>query len=167
MAHMHRAQKQDDTVRATCTAALTRHCSRIHQGDDVHAFVQALEKHLWLHARKHQKVSKRTVYLQHCRRVIHNYTQPEDHASLVASRTPDDWIRLNAPEDHTALTRRRAKVTDAFKEHMLLVSTDRSLLQCSRCHKWQVTYHMRQTRSADEPMSCFCECRACGKKWKQ
>lgn len=39
-------------------------------------------------------------------------------------------------------------------------------LECSRCKKRQVSYSQAQTRSADEPMTTFCECMNCGKRWK-
>jgi DNA-directed RNA polymerase subunit M/transcription elongation factor TFIIS len=47
-------------------------------------------------------------------------------------------------------------------------STDESpsLIQCHSCKQYKVTYYEMQTRSADEPMTCFCTCLNCGKKWK-
>ena len=41
-----------------------------------------------------------------------------------------------------------------------------SLIQCHSCKQYKVTYYEMQTRSADEPMTCFCTCQHCGKKWK-
>lgn len=39
-------------------------------------------------------------------------------------------------------------------------------LECSGCKKKMVSYSQAQTRSADEPMTTFCECMNCGKRWK-
>ncbi|KAI1115690.1 transcription elongation factor s-ii [Nemania sp. NC0429] len=39
-------------------------------------------------------------------------------------------------------------------------------LECSGCKKKMVSYSQAQTRSADEPMTTFCECTNCGKRWK-
>lgn len=39
-------------------------------------------------------------------------------------------------------------------------------LECSSCKKRMVSYNQAQTRSADEPMTTFCECLNCGKRWK-
>ncbi|KAI1642971.1 transcription elongation factor [Daldinia loculata] len=39
-------------------------------------------------------------------------------------------------------------------------------LECSNCKKKMVSYTQAQTRSADEPMTTFCECMNCGKRWK-
>ena len=39
-------------------------------------------------------------------------------------------------------------------------------LTCSRCKEKKVSYSQAQTRSADEPMTTFCECTVCGHRWK-
>ncbi|KAI1432173.1 transcription elongation factor s-ii [Xylaria sp. CBS 124048] len=39
-------------------------------------------------------------------------------------------------------------------------------LECSSCKQKKVSYNQAQTRSADEPMTTFCECLNCGKRWK-
>ncbi|RYP65220.1 hypothetical protein DL770_009047 [Monosporascus sp. CRB-9-2] len=39
-------------------------------------------------------------------------------------------------------------------------------LECSNCKQRKVSYTQAQTRSADEPMTTFCECMNCGKRWK-
>ncbi|KAI9882774.1 MAG: hypothetical protein M1823_005472 [Watsoniomyces obsoletus] len=39
-------------------------------------------------------------------------------------------------------------------------------LTCGKCNQKQVSYTQAQTRSADEPMTTFCECQICGHHWK-
>lgn len=39
-------------------------------------------------------------------------------------------------------------------------------LRCSKCGQKKVSYSQAQTRSADEPMTTFCECTVCGNRWK-
>ncbi|MCJ1478781.1 RNA polymerase II elongation factor [Lambiella insularis] len=39
-------------------------------------------------------------------------------------------------------------------------------LTCGKCGQKKVSYTQAQTRSADEPMTTFCECTVCGKRWK-
>lgn len=39
-------------------------------------------------------------------------------------------------------------------------------LECGKCHQKKVSYSQAQTRSADEPMTTFCECMNCGNRWK-
>jgi len=44
--------------------------------------------------------------------------------------------------------------------------TKTSLLKCNKCGKRDCTYSQVQTRSADEPMTTFVVCNACGNRWK-
>lgn len=37
---------------------------------------------------------------------------------------------------------------------------------CGKCKSKKTTFYQMQTRSADEPMTCFIQCLACGKRWK-
>jgi transcription elongation factor S-II len=39
-------------------------------------------------------------------------------------------------------------------------------LKCGKCGQKKVSYSQAQTRSADEPMTTFCECTVCGNRWK-
>jgi len=39
-------------------------------------------------------------------------------------------------------------------------------LKCGKCGQKKVSYSQAQTRSADEPMTTFCECMVCGNRWK-
>ncbi|KAF2155822.1 transcription elongation factor S-II family protein [Myriangium duriaei CBS 260.36] len=39
-------------------------------------------------------------------------------------------------------------------------------LTCGKCGQKKVSYSQAQTRSADEPMTTFCECTVCGNRWK-
>ncbi|CZT03103.1 probable transcription elongation factor S-II [Rhynchosporium agropyri] len=39
-------------------------------------------------------------------------------------------------------------------------------LKCGKCGEKKVSYSQAQTRSADEPMTTFCECTVCGNRWK-
>jgi len=42
-----------------------------------------------------------------------------------------------------------------------------SILICGKCKQRKVDYYQKQTRGADEPMTCFCHCLNCGTRWVQ
>jgi len=44
--------------------------------------------------------------------------------------------------------------------------TKTEMLKCGKCKKKDCTYNQLQTRSADEPMTTFVLCNACGNRWK-
>lgn len=39
-------------------------------------------------------------------------------------------------------------------------------MTCGKCKQSKVAYSQAQTRSADEPLTTFCECTMCGHRWK-
>lgn len=63
----------------------------------------------------------------------------------------------------------RDKITqEMIQEHQMSLTggTQTDLIKCPKCRKTNVTYNQVQTRSADEPMTTFCLCNECGKRWK-
>jgi DNA-directed RNA polymerase subunit M/transcription elongation factor TFIIS len=46
------------------------------------------------------------------------------------------------------------------------VSLPNAGTRCARCSSTDIKFNMLQMRSADEPMSIFCSCRGCGKRWR-
>jgi len=69
---------------------------------------------------------------------------------------PDTWqtfIDQQAKREQIQLEGDKTRATDRF--------------QCKRCGKRETTYYELQTRSADEPMTIFINCIACGKRWTQ
>jgi DNA-directed RNA polymerase subunit M/transcription elongation factor TFIIS len=39
------------------------------------------------------------------------------------------------------------------------------IFQCSKCNSFDIDTEQKQTRSADEPMTIFCTCNSCGKRF--
>ena len=69
---------------------------------------------------------------------------------------PEKWIELRDKQlqrEQKILEGNKSRATDQFK--------------CRRCNKRECTYYELQTRSADEPMTCFISCLNCGKEWRQ
>jgi len=78
--------------------------------------------------------------------------------------TPADILWPDGPYSKTA-----------FKLHQYALKVEASkkkddnyegLLKCGKCKSLKTTYYQLQTRSADEPMTTYATCRACGHKWK-
>lgn len=73
-------------------------------------------------------------------------------------RNPGLW---NPVFDRVAFKALRKELTlDAHK-------APDGLLQCRKCKSKKTTYTQLQTRSADEPLTTFALCLACGTRWKQ
>jgi len=125
-------------------------------------FANSVEKEIWTST---SNSSKRILaYIRACRRVVKNYKGERLHSKTIAKRTTLEWL---TKKERTRWKKLREEKIKEKQENLLKFSENKSLLQCGRCKEFKVTYYQRQTRSADEPMSVFATCHACGKKWKQ
>ncbi|RFU28201.1 hypothetical protein B7463_g8149, partial [Scytalidium lignicola] len=74
--------------------------------------------------------------------------------------------------DELKSAHRRKEDEKLHKENMKnaqVPQAERSIsdaLKCGKCGQKKVSYSQAQTRSADEPMTTFCECTVCGNRWK-
>lgn len=89
---------------------------------------------------------------------------------LRGDLAPERIARMTAEEMASdELKREREKYTkEAINDHQMTLTsgTKTSEIKCPACKKFNVTYNQVQTRSADEPMTTFCYCNECGKRWK-
>ncbi|KAK4128622.1 transcription elongation factor [Parathielavia appendiculata] len=82
----------------------------------------------------------------------------------------DKFVRMS--DEELASEAQRARDRELERENMLSAQVPMAKksisedLQCSKCHQKKVSYSQAQTRSADEPMTTFCECTVCGHRWK-
>lgn len=89
---------------------------------------------------------------------------------LAGNITPEKFVVMT-DEELKSEDRRREEI-ELEKENMKRAQVpmgQKSIsdsLECGRCKKKMVSYTQAQTRSADEPMTTFCECMNCGKRWK-
>jgi len=102
---------------------------------------------------------------------LKNKSNPELGVSVMQGKvSPEKFVKM-AEEELKSEDRRRED--DEFeKENMkkaqvpMAKKSISDSLECGRCKKKMVSYSQAQTRSADEPMTTFCECMNCGKRWK-
>tara|TARA_A200000113_G_scaffold110820_1_gene99518 strand:- start:3969 stop:4478 length:510 start_codon:yes stop_codon:yes gene_type:complete len=79
---------------------------------------------------------------------------------LIAFMSHQEW----APFKWSALLEEK-RVRDENKyAPKLEASTDN--FTCGKCKSTKCTYYQLQTRSSDEPMTCFVNCLSCGASWK-
>lgn len=83
---------------------------------------------------------------------------------------PERFIRMTHEELKSAERRKEdEKLATENIRNAMVPQAEKSVsssLQCGKCHQRKVSYSQAQTRSADEPMTTFCECMVCGKRWK-
>jgi transcription elongation factor S-II len=84
--------------------------------------------------------------------------------------TPQRFVTMTY--DELKSDERKAEDQKLMKENMdkaMVAQEERSIsseLKCGKCGQMRVSYTQAQTRSADEPMTTFCECQQCGNRWK-
>jgi transcription elongation factor S-II len=102
----------------------------------------------------------RSIYINLNDSIIEQINNGTVKAHVVAFMTHQE---LN-PEKWTTLIEAKAK-RDANKfETNIAAATD--TFTCRKCKGNQCTYYQMQTRSADEPMTCYISCVLCGNRWK-
>ena len=82
--------------------------------------------------------------------------RPEDMGNATRRTLwPELWQRANMQTGHRAVItgQEETSVTD-------------TLIKCHNCKNNTVQTRELQTRSSDEPMTVFCNCTTCGKRWK-
>lgn len=90
--------------------------------------------------------------------VLRGELAPERIAKMTAEEMASDELK-----------KEREKFTkEAINDHQMALTggTKTSDIKCPACKKFNVFYNQVQTRSADEPMTTFCYCNECGKRWK-
>lgn len=80
----------------------------------------------------------------------------------IAVMTADEMASTEMKELRQKFTK------EAINDHQMAMTsgTKTDLIKCPACKKSNCTYNQVQTRSADEPMTTFCYCNECGKRWK-
>jgi transcription elongation factor S-II len=109
------------------------------------------------------------IYVTRLRSILSNIQNTDLQSKLaakmirpheIAFMSHQDW----APEKWSNLLEEK-RVRDENKyAPKLEASTDN--FTCGKCKSTKCTYYQLQTRSSDEPMTCFVNCLSCGASWK-
>lgn len=102
---------------------------------------------------------------------LKNKTNPTLRKRVLSGEIPAKRF-VTMSHDEMKSDTRRAEDERLEKENMneaMVAQVEKSIskeFQCGKCKEKMVSYSQAQTRSADEPMTTFCECMNCGNRWK-
>ncbi|TDZ20283.1 Transcription elongation factor S-II [Colletotrichum sidae] len=102
---------------------------------------------------------------------LKNKTNPELGRNVLDGKiAPERFVVMTHEELKSAEQRKKE---NALQEENMkkaqVPMAEKSIsdaLKCGKCGQKKVSYSQAQTRSADEPMTTFCECTVCGNRWK-
>lgn len=94
-------------------------------------------------------------------RMFRKEVKPTELCKMTHDEMLCDRVRMKNEQD--ILLIHNQKLNGRNKES---IEELHGLFRCGRCKTNKTTYTQRQTRSADEPMTTFCECLNCGNRWK-
>lgn len=89
---------------------------------------------------------------------------------MAGEIAPAEFVKMS--QDELKSQEHRERDNKLEKENMnkaQVAQPEKSIsdaLTCGKCGQKKVSYSQAQTRSADEPMTTFCECLVCGNRWK-
>ena len=91
-------------------------------------------------------------------RILSGSITPEHFASM----SPEEMKSQEQRDEDARLRKENMNDAMAPQEARNISSS----IECPKCHQKTVSYTQAQTRSADEPMTNFCECHNCGNRWR-
>lgn len=130
------------------------------------AVEQAAFKSLGPETNSSYKAKIRTLFAN-----LKNKSNPTLRAHVLSGEITAEKL-INMSHDELKSDARRAadeKLASVNMREAMVPQVEKSIstsLECSKCRQRKVSYSQAQTRSADEPMTTFCECTNCGKRWK-
>ena len=108
------------------------------------------------------------IYLNHLRSIVNNLDDKWISAINSDEIQAHKFAFMNHQEfnhDRWAqLIESKSKRDKNKFETNIAAATD--TFTCRKCKNNQCTYYQMQTRSADEPMTCYVNCLTCGNRWK-
>ncbi|EWC45159.1 hypothetical protein DRE_06047 [Drechslerella stenobrocha 248] len=113
-------------------------------------------------------------YRQKVRSIFFNLKDvknPGLRKNVITGRIKPVRLAMMTSEEMASAERKREdeKIEEENMKEAMVAKAPTSVtdqLRCGKCGKRHVSYGQAQTRSADEPMTTFCECLNCGHRWK-
>lgn len=90
-----------------------------------------------------EQINKKEIKSQNVAFMTHQELCPKKWAKAIEKKAIRDKVKFENNMEAT---------TDTFT--------------CRKCKSNRCSYYLLQTRSADEPMTCYVSCLDCGKRWK-
>ena len=102
---------------------------------------------------------------------LKNKANPELRQRILSGAISPDRFATMTHEEMKSESQRaeEAKIQKENLNNAMVPEEAKSIsatLECGKCKKKMVSFTQAQTRSADEPMTTFCECQNCGNRWK-
>ncbi len=105
------------------------------------------------------------TYLENLSRIVFSNAARDD--------TPSDILRMSDEQYYDSTkasegTRRRdhERAVRLKRLEQIVAGCTAGALTCRKCHGDKISIQQKQTRSADEGMTVFCKCDACGTQWR-
>ncbi|KAF2674208.1 transcription elongation factor [Microthyrium microscopicum] len=165
-------QLTDNATRDSCLKLMYDGLAFMSEEDS--SDILRVAKHVEEAAYKTYKPETSDPYKNKMRSLFQNLKNKSNQALrervLSGDITPLRFVNMTHEELKSA--ERQAEDARLMKENMdkaMVAEEEKSIsvhLTCGKCGQKKVSYTQAQTRSADEPMTTFCECMNCGNRWK-
>jgi len=105
-------------------------------------------------------------YVENMQRAV--FVCLEGNIENVRYEPPENWIeneKIVEGTSHQEWERNYFAKQEIAKSVLASKEATKGLFSCPKCKSYDVDTDQKQTRSADEPMTIFCSCNACGKRF--
>ncbi|KAF2278118.1 transcription elongation factor [Westerdykella ornata] len=138
--------------------------------DEILTVAKEVEYAAWANAGSEDNAAYRAKIRSLFQNLKNKSNQQLRRRVLSGDIPPNRFVTMT--HDEMKSDSRRKEDERLEKENMneaMVAQVEKSIskeFECGKCKQKKVSYSQAQTRSADEPMTTFCECMNCGNRWK-